>query len=145
MQGLFAAMGNGGPMSAAGRQAQERSRRFDEWLRYVTTDPSLSYEQRAAKLAAWRQAPEGTYAHPREEHLIPVRGPGCSTRGEWLRCRRGPAQCRVGLPGAARRAARRAHPPLPAAAHPHPTLPRCSCTWCLGRARAMWPSSYLTT
>lgn len=73
MQGLFAAMGNGGAMSAVGRQAQERSRRFDEWLQYVTTDPSLTYEQRAAKLAAWRQAPEGTYAHPREEHLIPVR------------------------------------------------------------------------
>lgn len=67
-------MGNGGPISPVGRQAQEKSRRFDEWLQYVTTDPSLTYEQRAAKLAAWRQAPEGTYAHPREEHLIPVRG-----------------------------------------------------------------------
>lgn len=32
MQGLFAAMGNGGPMSAAGKQVQERSRKFDEWL-----------------------------------------------------------------------------------------------------------------
>lgn len=87
MQGLFAAMGNGGPISPVGRQAQEKSKRFDEWLQYVTTDPSLSYEERAAKLATWRQAPEGTYAHPREEHLIPVSRQVCS--GCWLVCESG--------------------------------------------------------
>lgn len=68
-------MGDGmSPLTSAGRQAQEKSRRFDEWLQHATgiTAPDLTYEQRAELLAAWRTAPEGTYAHPREEHLIPL-------------------------------------------------------------------------
>lgn len=75
MGGLFAAMGDGSSaLTPAGRQAQERSRRFDEWLQHATgvTAPELTREQRAALLAAWRKAPEGTYAHPREEHLLPL-------------------------------------------------------------------------
>lgn len=75
MQGLFAAMGDGrSAMTAAGRQAQERSRRFDQWLQHATgvTAPQLSYAQRAELLAGWRQAPEGAYSHPREEHLLPL-------------------------------------------------------------------------
>lgn len=73
MGGLFAAMENDGrPLSAAGRQAQERAARFDAWLRHACVEPGLTYAQRSALLAAWRKAPEASYAHPREEHLIPL-------------------------------------------------------------------------
>lgn len=64
-------MGDGGS-SQAGKQALARSRSFDEWLQYVCLDPSLTYEKRAELLAGWRQAPEGSFAHPREEHLLPL-------------------------------------------------------------------------
>ena len=66
-------MGDGsGTVSPAGKQARERSRRWDEWLRWACTDPALTYEQRVEQLAAWRKAPEAAYAHPREEHLLPL-------------------------------------------------------------------------
>lgn len=29
-------------------------------------------EERVELLAAWHSAPEGAYAHPREEHLLPL-------------------------------------------------------------------------
>jgi aromatic ring-opening dioxygenase catalytic subunit (LigB family) len=33
---------------------------------------STTAEKRAELLSAWRQAPEAAYAHPREEHLLPL-------------------------------------------------------------------------
>ena len=163
MQGLFAAMGNGGPISPVGRQAQEKSRRFDEWLQYVTTDPSLSYEQRTAKLAAWRQAPEGTYAHPREEHLIPVRGGGWVGEwvvGGWVQRGRVEQHWDLGgwrsivgasLDGSWQHAAALVRILNPegrnnSLACPCPLLrPPCSCMWCLARARATPARLCLTT
>jgi aromatic ring-opening dioxygenase catalytic subunit (LigB family) len=53
----------------AGADVLERSGRFDAWLNdAVTGDPAL----RDARLAAWAAAPEARFAHPREEHLLPL-------------------------------------------------------------------------
>jgi aromatic ring-opening dioxygenase catalytic subunit (LigB family) len=46
-----------------------RSSRFDTWLNdAVTGDPA----SRDARLAEWAAAPEARFAHPREEHLLPL-------------------------------------------------------------------------
>ncbi|MBS1802191.1 MAG: dioxygenase [Acidobacteria bacterium] len=50
-------------------QTAERSRAFDEWL---TASIESTSKHRNALLAKWRSAPFATYAHPREEHLIPL-------------------------------------------------------------------------
>ena len=47
-----------------------RARAFDDWLTAAVTSPA---SERNAALTHWREAPFGTYAHPREEHLIPLR------------------------------------------------------------------------
>lgn len=60
----------------------QRSRSFDQWLQHVCLDPSLTYEQRCEMLAAWRKAPEAAFAHPREEHLIPLHVVMGAGRGE---------------------------------------------------------------
>ncbi len=52
-----------------GADVATRSSRFDAWLNEtVTGDPA----QRDARLAAWSSAPEARFAHPREEHLLPL-------------------------------------------------------------------------
>ena len=50
-------------------ETAERARAFDKWLTKVIESPAA---ERAALLSDWRQAPFATYAHPREEHLIPL-------------------------------------------------------------------------
>jgi aromatic ring-opening dioxygenase catalytic subunit (LigB family) len=53
----------------SGADALARSQRFDAWLDdAVTGDPAL----RDRRLAAWATAPEARFAHPREEHLLPL-------------------------------------------------------------------------
>jgi aromatic ring-opening dioxygenase catalytic subunit (LigB family) len=47
----------------------ERARAFDAWLTRAVESPA---GQRSALVAAWREAPFAAYAHPREEHLIPL-------------------------------------------------------------------------
>jgi len=47
----------------------ERARAFDAWL---TAAVESSAPQRDTLLTAWRQAPFAAYAHPREEHLVPL-------------------------------------------------------------------------
>ena len=50
-------------------EAQERAAKFDGWLQTaVTAQPTARDEQ----LRIWAQAPFGRYAHPQEEHLIPL-------------------------------------------------------------------------
>lgn len=44
--------------------------RFDEWLVRAVCAPSAA--QRNAALIAWQSAPEARFAHPREEHLLPL-------------------------------------------------------------------------
>ena len=45
------------------------SRAFDEWLTAAVESPGA---EREARLADWAQAPYARFAHPREEHLIPL-------------------------------------------------------------------------
>jgi aromatic ring-opening dioxygenase catalytic subunit (LigB family) len=45
------------------------SRQFDDWLTEAAAKPGA---ERAATLAHWATAPGGRYAHPREEHLLPL-------------------------------------------------------------------------
>jgi aromatic ring-opening dioxygenase catalytic subunit (LigB family) len=52
-----------------GADVLARSSRFDTWLNdAVTGDPA----SRDARLAEWAAAPEARFAHPREEHLLPL-------------------------------------------------------------------------
>lgn len=50
-------------------QTAERARAFDAWLTKAVESPA---QQRNALLQKWRSAPFAEYAHPREEHLIPL-------------------------------------------------------------------------
>jgi aromatic ring-opening dioxygenase catalytic subunit (LigB family) len=47
----------------------ERARAFDAWL---TAAVESNAAQRSARLTEWRRAPFAAWAHPREEHLIPL-------------------------------------------------------------------------
>lgn len=50
-------------------ETSERARAFDAWLTQAVESPA---PQRDALLTSWRTAPYAAYAHPREEHLIPL-------------------------------------------------------------------------
>jgi aromatic ring-opening dioxygenase catalytic subunit (LigB family) len=50
-------------------ETAERARAFDTWL---TAAVESSAAERNARLANWQTAPFAAYAHPREEHLIPL-------------------------------------------------------------------------
>jgi aromatic ring-opening dioxygenase catalytic subunit (LigB family) len=51
------------------RGALERSAEFDRWLNEAISRPAA---ERDALLKRWRDAPSASFAHPREEHLIPL-------------------------------------------------------------------------
>jgi aromatic ring-opening dioxygenase catalytic subunit (LigB family) len=46
------------------------SQLFDDWLGHAVCQPDI--KARNAALANWVQAPAARYAHPREEHLMPL-------------------------------------------------------------------------
>jgi aromatic ring-opening dioxygenase catalytic subunit (LigB family) len=50
-------------------ETPERARAFDGWL---TSAVESRATQREALLAEWRKAPFAAFAHPREEHLVPL-------------------------------------------------------------------------
>lgn len=50
-------------------ETTERAREFDSWLTKAVESPG---EPRAELLEAWKQAPFARFAHPREEHLVPL-------------------------------------------------------------------------
>jgi aromatic ring-opening dioxygenase catalytic subunit (LigB family) len=50
-------------------ETPERARAFDAWLTAAIESPE---PERNALLRNWREAPFAAYAHPREEHLIPL-------------------------------------------------------------------------
>jgi aromatic ring-opening dioxygenase catalytic subunit (LigB family) len=50
-------------------ETKERARAFDGWLTRAAESPA---PERATLLTGWREAPFAAYAHPREEHLIPL-------------------------------------------------------------------------
>jgi aromatic ring-opening dioxygenase catalytic subunit (LigB family) len=52
-----------------GADVLARSKRFDDWLNDAATDEPA---RRDARLAQWASAPEARFAHPREEHLLPL-------------------------------------------------------------------------
>jgi aromatic ring-opening dioxygenase catalytic subunit (LigB family) len=47
----------------------ERARAFDAWLTQAVESPAAERDQ---LLTNWRKAPFAVFAHPREEHLIPL-------------------------------------------------------------------------
>jgi len=49
--------------------ALERSDEFDRWLTEAAESPAA---ERDARLQRWKDAPSAGFAHPREEHLIPL-------------------------------------------------------------------------
>jgi aromatic ring-opening dioxygenase catalytic subunit (LigB family) len=53
----------------SGADVGARSARFDAWLGDAVTGDPAAREQR---LANWASAPEARFAHPREEHLLPL-------------------------------------------------------------------------
>ena len=57
-------------MRARDGSAQARADLFDTALTAAVTDPDPA--RRHARLAAWAELPEARYAHPREEHLLPL-------------------------------------------------------------------------
>ncbi len=60
-------------------EAVEPSQRFDEWLVTVCEgDPAA----REAALLRWEEAPEARFAHPREEHLVPLMVAAGAATGE---------------------------------------------------------------
>ncbi|HLY41286.1 MAG TPA: class III extradiol ring-cleavage dioxygenase [Terracidiphilus sp.] len=50
-------------------ETRERARAFDQWL---TESVELPSGERVSRLTNWRQAPFAVFAHPREEHLVPL-------------------------------------------------------------------------
>lgn len=50
-------------------QTAERSRAFDTWLTGAVESPASA---RNALLGKWQSGPFATFAHPREEHLLPL-------------------------------------------------------------------------
>lgn len=50
-------------------ETQEAARAFDAWLTRAVESPQA---ERDKLLAQWEQAPYARFAHPREEHLIPL-------------------------------------------------------------------------
>ncbi|MFZ1938296.1 MAG: class III extradiol ring-cleavage dioxygenase [Terracidiphilus sp.] len=50
-------------------ETPERARAFDTWLTHAVELPAV---ERNTLLQNWRSAPFATYAHPREEHLVPL-------------------------------------------------------------------------
>ncbi len=56
-------------LRAMGASAREPSRQFDDWLAAALgADP----QARAAQLLQWEAQPAARFAHPREEHLLPL-------------------------------------------------------------------------
>ena len=63
-------------------ETPDRARAFDTWLTSAIESPAA---ERNSLLSNWRKAPYAAYAHPREEHLIPLMvasGAGGETAGK---------------------------------------------------------------
>ncbi len=58
-------------MRGGGDLPDEANDRFQDWLIETCTGP-LSPAERERRLLDWEDAPSARYAHPREEHLLPV-------------------------------------------------------------------------
>jgi aromatic ring-opening dioxygenase catalytic subunit (LigB family) len=56
-------------MRGFGDRGRSASVTFDTWLREAAT---AAPSERESKLAAWAEAPQARFCHPREEHLLPL-------------------------------------------------------------------------
>ena len=45
---------------------------FNSWLTETLTSPAFEADNRFKRLTEWQNAPESRFAHPREEHLLPL-------------------------------------------------------------------------
>ena len=45
---------------------------FNQWLQDTMQSSVISEIERGQILSAWKNAPHGIFAHPREEHLLPL-------------------------------------------------------------------------
>jgi len=50
----------------------EKSKNFDRWLNNVIIGEQLNPQVQEAELVNWANAPDAQFAHPREEHLLPL-------------------------------------------------------------------------
>ena len=57
-------------MRVRGPEGTDRAVEWDDALTSAVTDPDP--QRRAARVSAWDQLPEARFAHPREEHLLPL-------------------------------------------------------------------------
>jgi aromatic ring-opening dioxygenase catalytic subunit (LigB family) len=57
-------------MRTLGRDVRSQADRFDDALSAAVTDPDPA--QRHARVTDWASLPEARFAHPREEHLLPL-------------------------------------------------------------------------
>lgn len=49
-----------------------KATRFNNWLQTTMQSKAYSENERSARLVDWSEAPDARYAHPREEHLLPL-------------------------------------------------------------------------
>lgn len=52
--------------------ANEKATRFNNWLQTTMLTSTYGESERKARLVEWHNAPDARYAHPREEHLLPL-------------------------------------------------------------------------
>jgi aromatic ring-opening dioxygenase catalytic subunit (LigB family) len=50
----------------------KENKAFHDWLLETCSNKNSSEPVRQKRLIAWQQAPSARYAHPREEHLLPL-------------------------------------------------------------------------
>jgi len=50
----------------------DKSKQFDDWLNDVVTNKQSSWQDKEKSLINWSNAPHARFAHPREEHLLPL-------------------------------------------------------------------------
>lgn len=50
----------------------QRSQLFDQWLNQVVLSAELDWQQKSTALMGWETAPQARFAHPREDHLLPL-------------------------------------------------------------------------
>ena len=53
-------------------ESRAKGLEFHRWLVETLTDPTLSPNDRESRLVNWEKAPSARFAHPREEHLLPL-------------------------------------------------------------------------
>lgn len=54
------------------KTVMQKSVDFDHWLNQHILAPELTWEEKKLALVNWHKAPHARFAHPREEHLLPL-------------------------------------------------------------------------